>query len=192
MNINNLPNAITLARIFLVPVLIVVLKQGNYQAALAIFLIAGISDGLDGFIAKRYNMVTHLGAVLDPLADKLLLVSTYVMLTVLGDVPFWLMVAVASRDVLIVGGYLTVTSISGPVKMQPSWLSKFNTVMQIVLVLIILVQRSYGIDMPLLNTILFVVVLLTTIASGFHYIWLWLVKHEVSSADESTNKTTNK
>jgi cardiolipin synthase len=187
MNISNLPNAITLSRIFLVPVLIVLLKQGNYPAALAIFLLAGISDGLDGYIAKRYNLITHLGAVLDPVADKLLLVSTYVMLMLLGDIPFWLMIAVVSRDLLIVGGYLTVTSISGPVKMQPSWLSKFNTVMQIVLVLAILVERALDTNIVLLNTTLFFAVLITTVASGIHYMWIWLVQHEI--APEPTNKS---
>lgn len=189
MNIRYLPNAITLSRIFLVPILIVVLKQGNYQAALVIFLLAGISDGLDGYIAKRYDLVTHLGAVLDPVADKLLLVSTYVMLMLLGDIPFWLMIAVASRDILIVGGYLTVTSITGPVEMQPSWLSKFNTVMQIVLVLAILVERAVGADVAMLNTTLFFIVLITTVASGIHYMWIWLVRHEISPASEPENKS---
>jgi len=180
MNLRNLPNAITLSRLFLVPVLIVVLKEGNYEAALMIFLLAGISDGLDGYIAKRFNLVSHLGSVLDPLADKMLLVSTYVMLTILGDIPFWLMMAVAFRDVLIVGGYILVTSVLGPVRMEPSWLSKFNTVTQILLVLVILVQQAFHVPGAWANEPLIFVVLLTTLASGIHYIWLWLIKKEIT------------
>lgn len=170
------------------PWLIVVLKQGNYQLALVIFFIGGISDGIDGYLARRYNLMTHLGAVLDPLADKLMLVSTFVMLTYLGDVPFWLMVVVASRDILIVGGYITVTSITGPVEMKPSLLSKFNTVMQIVLVLAILLQRSYNLHFQLLDQLLYAAVLITTVASGAHYLWLWLVHREITPVNQQNNK----
>lgn len=188
MNISNLPNAITISRLFLVPWLIVMLKQGNYQVALIIFFIGGISDGIDGYIARRYNLMTHLGAVLDPLADKLLLVSAFVMLTVLGDVPFWLMVAVASRDILIIGGYITVTSITGPVVMRPSLLSKFNTVMQILLVLAILVQRTFDMKILLLDQILIAAVLVTTVASGAHYLWIWLVQRDITPVNRHNNK----
>ena len=122
-----LPNAITLVRLGLVPVFIVVLKAQDYTVALLVFAVAGLSDGLDGFIAKRFNLVTRLGAILDPLADKVLLVSAYVMLTILGHLPFWLVLTVGFRDLLIVGGYLVYTSLIGPVAMRPTYLSKFNT-----------------------------------------------------------------
>jgi len=131
----NLPNTITLSRIALAPVFILVLKDGDYLTALAVFLIAGISDGLDGFIAKRFNLTSRLGAILDPAADKILLISAYVMLTVMNHIPFWLMLTVAFRDFLIIGGYLVYTSLMGAVQMRPSYLSKLNTFMQISLII---------------------------------------------------------
>jgi len=179
MRFRNLPNAITASRLLLVPVLILVLKEGDYTAGLVVFFVAGISDALDGYIAKRFHLVTQLGAVLDPLADKALLVSAYVMLTLLGHVPFWLMLTVAFRDLLIVGGYLVVTSMMGAVRMQPSYLSKFNTLAQIVLVLAILTQAAAGWPQGLLTQGLVYLVLATTVASGAHYIWLWGVRREV-------------
>ena len=109
-----LPNMITLLRMAFVPLLILVLKDHRYLEALWVFLIAGISDGLDGYIAKRFGFVSQLGAILDPLADKILLVSAYVMLALLAFVPFWLVLVVTFRDVVIVGGYLVYTSLYGP------------------------------------------------------------------------------
>ena len=163
-----LPNAVTLSRLFLVPVLILVLKQEGYISALVIFLVAGVSDALDGYIAKRFNLVSQLGAVLDPLADKVLLVSAYIMLSWLGHIPFWLVLAVAFRDLLIIGGYLVVTSVMGSVHMRPSYLSKLNTVMQIVLVFAILAQQASGLTVPLVTTGLVYLVLITTVVSGVH------------------------
>ena len=189
MKFSYLPNAVTLSRLFLVPVLILVLKQEDYVAALAIFLIAGVSDALDGFIAKRFNLVSQLGAVLDPLADKVLLVSAYIMLTWIGHIPFWLVLAVAFRDLLIVGGYLVVTSVMGSVHMNPSYISKLNTVLQIVLVLAVLAQQALSMSIPAVTTILVYLVLITTVASGVHYIWLWGIKKDIEplAKQETTN-----
>lgn len=177
--LQHLPNLITLARIGLVPVLILLLRDRSYDLALAVFFIAGVSDALDGFLAKRFGLQTHLGAVLDPAADKLLLVSTYVMLTLLGDIPFWLTLAVASRDVLIVGGYLLYTSQAGPVRMRPSWISKLNTLFQIALVCLILAERAVGAEWPALVTTIIYGVLATTVASGLHYLWSWMVLKDI-------------
>jgi cardiolipin synthase len=168
-----LPNAITLVRLGLVPVFIVVLKAQDYTVALVIFAVAGLSDGLDGFIAKRFNLVTRLGAILDPLADKVLLVSAYIMLTVLGHLPFWLVLTVGFRDLLIVGGYLVYTSLIGPVAMRPTYLSKFNTFLQITLVVAILVQQAMALPLALLVQILIYGVFITTVSSGVHYVWIW-------------------
>jgi len=172
-NISNLPNAITVSRIALVPVLILLLKSQDYVPALIVFLIAGISDALDGYIAKRYNLVTGLGAILDPLADKILLVSAYIMLSFLGHVPFWLVLSVAFRDLLIIGGYLVYISLVGAVQMRPSYLSKLNTVMQILLIVAILVQQAASSFFPVLTNGLIIAVLITTVASGAHYLWIW-------------------
>ena len=179
VSISQLPNLITISRIALAPVLILLLKDHEYAASLAVFVIAGVSDGLDGFIAKRFHFESRLGSILDPLADKILLLSSYVMLTLLDHLPFWLMLTVAFRDLLIVGGYLVYTSMVGPVQMRPSWLSKFNTFMQIALVSVILAQQALHWVYPPAIEALIYAVLLTTVASGGHYLWTWLVIKEV-------------
>ena len=177
--LSSLPNAITLGRIALTPVFILFLKDQDYATALAIFLIAGFSDGLDGFIAKRYNLITRLGGLLDPLADKILLVSAYVMLSLLDKLPFWLVLSVTFRDLLIVGGYLVYTSLVGPVRMRPSRLSKINTVAQVVLIIAVLVDAAALFTMPLTVTTLIYVVLATTLASGLHYLWVWGIMKDI-------------
>ncbi len=182
MSFSQLPNLITLSRIALVPVLILMLKDREYAAALAVFFLAGLSDGLDGLIAKRFGLRSQLGAVLDPLADKILLVTSYMMLTIQGLVPFWLMLTVVFRDLLIVGGYLIYTTLFGTVQMQPSRLSKFNTLMQIALVVALLAQQASGRSYPLLTDWLVYVVFATTVASGLHYLWTWGVMKEVRPA----------
>ena len=177
--LSNLPNAITLLRIALTPVFILLLKSEDYTAALAVFLLAGFSDGLDGYIAKRFNLITRLGGILDPLADKILLVSAYVMLSLLDHIPFWLVLSVVFRDLLIVGGYLVYTSLVGSVQMRPSRLSKLNTVMQVLLIIAVLVEQAALLDVADAVDALIYLVLLTTIASGVHYLWIWGVLKDV-------------
>ena len=184
LNISQLPNLITIFRIALAPVLILLLKEQEYAASLAVFALAGVSDGLDGLIAKRFNFVSRLGSILDPLADKILLVSSYVMLTFLDHLPFWLMLTVAFRDLLIIGGYLVYTSMVGPVQMRPSWLSKINTFMQITLVIVILAQQALHWNHPMTIDALIYAVTFTTVASGLHYLWAWLVVKEVEPVKE--------
>ncbi|MBI3778937.1 MAG: CDP-alcohol phosphatidyltransferase family protein [Gammaproteobacteria bacterium] len=184
LNISQLPNLITICRIALAPVMILLLKEQQYAASLAVFILAGVSDGLDGLIAKRFNFVSRLGSILDPLADKILLVSSYVMLTLLDQLPFWLMLTVAFRDLLIIGGYLVYTSMVGPVQMRPSWLSKVNTFMQIALVIVILAQQAlHWVYRPASDALIYAVTL-TTVASGLHYLWTWLVVKEVEPVKE--------
>ncbi len=183
INASQLPNLLTLSRIALAPVLILTLKDHNYLAALLVFLTAGVSDGLDGYIAKRYGFTSRLGAILDPTADKILLVSTYVMLMLLDHLPFWLVLTVVFRDLLIVGGYLVYTSVVGSVQMKPSLLSKFNTLMQIVLALAVLVNEGLGLSFTLWVDVLVYTVFVTTVASGVHYVWIWIVLKETRSAD---------
>jgi len=185
---SQLPNLITISRIALVPLLILLLKEQDYLSALIVFFVAGASDGLDGWIAKRFNFKSRLGSILDPAADKILLVSAYVMLTVLGHVPFWLMLTVGFRDLLIVGGYLVYTSQVGSVHMRPSYISKFNTLMQITLIVVILVQQAAGWSYPLVSAILIYMVLATTLASGAHYLWIWGVMKEIEPSSAATAK----
>lgn len=184
LSLSQLPNLITMARIALVPVLILLLKDEKYAASLAVFVIAGVSDGLDGYIAKRFHFQSRLGSILDPIADKILLLCSYVMLVLLNHIPFWLMLTVVFRDLLIVGGYLIYTSMIGPVQMNPSWLSKFNTFLQISLVIIILGQQALGLVYAPLVEILVYGVLLSTVVSGVHYLWIWLVMKDVELVKE--------
>jgi len=186
MRWNQVPNTITLLRLFMVPLLIFELKNENYQMALLVFLVAGVSDALDGYIAKKFNFVSNFGAVLDPAADKLLLVSAYIMLSIIGQMPFWLVLIVVSRDLFIVGGYMVVTSLMGAVSMSPSKLSKFNTFMQILLVVAILTDKAAGLDSQKILTGLIYIVSATTIASGVHYFWLWIVKKEIVTLEEQS------
>ncbi len=192
--ITTIPNIITMFRIATVPVLILLLHDQYYGWAFLVFLIAGISDGLDGFIAKRFDMASELGAILDPLADKALIFSSYLMLMILGDLPFWLFLTVVFRDVLILVGSLIYVAFNGKVKMAPSYLSKLNTFMQISLVVAILAQKTFGQDYVTFTDYLVIATFITTILSGVHYVWVWVVKEEIEmvdsvNEDQSASKT---
>lgn len=185
MKLYYLPNAITFLRIALAPVLIVALDERNYGTALLIFLVAGLSDSLDGFIAKRYNLVTRLGTILDPLADKILLLSAYIMLAILGHLPLWLVLTVGFRDLVIVAGYLMYTSLIGSLQIRPTYLSKFNTFLQIALVILILVQETAGLQFAAAVQYIVWGVFLTTVTSCAHYLWIWGVKRHPEAVGES-------
>jgi len=171
-----IPNLLTLARIGLVPWLLVLLQEQEYGWSLAVFVIAGASDGLDGFIAKRFDAMTKLGAILDPLADKALIVSAYVMLSVMQVIPFWLMIAVVFRDVVIVGGYLIMVLFFGSVKMQPLKVSKLNTFTQIAYIVVVLVTLAFAIDLDQLFVWMNYFVLVTSVISGGAYVYIWAIR----------------
>lgn len=185
MNVSQLPNLITISRLALTPAFVLIMNNEDYGLALVVFAVAGLSDGVDGFVAKRFHYESRLGAILDPAADKILLVSAYVMLTVLGHLPVWLVIVVAFRDLLIVGGYLVYTSMYGPVQMRPSGLSKINTFMQIALVVAVLLEQAIGAAYPMLIQALVYAVLGTTVASGGHYLWTWGVMKELEPHRDS-------
>ena len=173
---HQIPNLLTLARIAAVPVLILFLYEGRYGAALAVFVLAGITDGLDGWIAKRFKCVTRLGSILDPLADKILIVSTYVMLVLAGDLPFWLILLIGFRDLGIIAGVLVLNTLNGHVQMQPSLLSKVNTFLQISLVILVMVERIGFIALEPVAEILLWFVAVTTVASAIHYVYFWFIR----------------
>lgn len=179
-----LPNLLSLARLAMVPWLMILLNQQEYVWSLVVFLLAGASDAIDGFIAKHFNAETELGAILDPLADKALLVSCYIMLSVSGYVPFWLMVVVVFRDAVIVGGYIVMVLSFGSVKMHPLIISKANTVSQISYVVMLLVALSWSINLEFVLMILSIVVLFTSVVSGTMYVYIWSLK--------ATNSSDNK
>jgi cardiolipin synthase len=178
----NLPNAITIARILAVPLTIWLIISGEYLAAFWVFVLAGISDGVDGFIAKRFNQRTELGRYLDPLADKLLLVSIFVSLGMLRVLPPWVVILVVSRDVLIVGGVLLSMMINQPVQVQPLLLSKLNTAAQIVLAGVVLAVLGFGMSSDGLVLFGSAVVAALTIASGAQYVMGW-IRHMGSSTE---------
>jgi cardiolipin synthase len=169
----NLPNLITMARLLSVPLAIWLMLSNEMLAAFWLFILAGVSDGIDGFIAKRFDMRTRLGALLDPIADKALLVSVYVTLGIAGHLPNWLVILTVFRDVLIVGGFLLLHALHQEVRWQPLVISKINTAAQIALAALALARLGLGFDDHGLLTALVYAVAATTIVSGAAYLVRW-------------------
>ena|SRR5437016_5588401 len=169
----NLPNLISLARLFLVPVTIWLIIDGQYGIAFWVLVAAGISDALDGFIAKRFDRRTRLGALLDPVADKAMLVSVYVTLGIAHQLWTWLVVLVVFRDVLIVGGFLLIQAVALPKRYDPLYISKINTGMQITLVGFVLARLGLGAAPGWIDSALSLAVAATTLASGLAYLLRW-------------------
>ncbi len=178
MNFSSIPNALSILRIILtVPVVISLLNQ-QYFLTIVIFFIAGITDALDGWIAKRFSCQTRLGSILDPSADKLLLMASFVALYMIGLMPIWLLVLIFVRDVMIIAGtvgYFIGSNASEDDLLTPSKLSKINTGLQISLVLYLIGSQIY-IATNQFTIIFFIVVATTTVLSGIDYIWIWVEK----------------
>lgn len=169
----NLPNLITLMRLVLVVPVVYCLLDGDYKTALLLFFIAGASDALDGYLARRFGWFSRFGAIADPLADKLLLVSAFVTLTYTGIIPVWLLVVVMARDVVILTGALTYHYTLGAYDMQPTRLGKLSTFTQIVYVLALICQLA-GLAMPGWIRIEGAWIVATmAFTSGGHYVWVW-------------------
>ncbi len=171
-----IPNLLTLARIGLVPWLVVLLQEQQYGWSLAVFVIAGVTDGLDGYIAKRFNASTYLGAILDPIADKTLLVTSYIMLSVLEIIPFWLMVVVVFRDIVIIGGNLLMVLFFSTMEMKPLAISKLNTVVQIFYIVLVLASLSFGLAYASFINLVGISVAITSVVSGLGYVYIGSVK----------------
>jgi cardiolipin synthase len=150
----SIPNLITLGRILLVPVVVWAIMSNAMWIAFVLFVVAGISDGVDGYLAKRFNMTTELGAYLDPLADKALIVSIYLTLGINGDIPRWLVILVVSRDILIVGGIMLSWLMGNPLKIRPLLVSKLNTVAQIVFACVVLGSLGFNYQVPVFKLVL--------------------------------------
>jgi cardiolipin synthase len=168
----NVPNTITLLRIMCVPVFLSLLAQGDYRLAVVVFVIAGLSDGLDGTIARLTDTRTELGAHLDPAADKLLLVSSYIALAILGDIPVQLMIVIIVRDVVILGGFFMSGAMVGRyMEMAPSVWGKATTCAQILTAIAVLLTRAgWAPIAPMALTVMFAVTALATIVSGIDYV----------------------
>ena len=170
----SIPNLITLGRILLVPIVVWAIASGAMWLAFVLFLAAGVSDAVDGFLAKRFGMTTVLGAYLDPLADKALIVSIYLTLGISGEIPRWLVILVVSRDIMIVGGVVLSWLVGSPLKMRPLIVSKLNTVAQIAFACVVLGSLGFGIDVAPLDTILMGLVAALTLASVAAYLIEWI------------------
>lgn len=171
----SVPNFISLARLLCVPLAVWLIVTSQMQAAFYVFVAAGISDAIDGFIAKRFNARTALGRYIDPLADKALLVSVYVALGLKGALPDWLVILVVFRDVLIIGGALLVHTLTNQtMRLEPLLISKLNTLMQILLAVAVLAKLGFGFDDRGAATGLVYATAATTALSGAAYIVRWV------------------
>ena len=179
----NLPNLITIGRILLVPVVVWAIASGQMQIAFLVFLIAGVSDAVDGFLAKRLRMTSNLGAHLDPLADKALIVSIYVALGITEAIPRWLVILVVSRDILIVGGVMLAWFVGKPIRVKPVLVSKLNTAAQIVLACLVLGSLAFGLAFkPAEYAVMATVATLTLASIGF-YVREWVLHMSASEAN---------
>ena len=167
------PNVISLGRLLSVPLTVWVILQGYFVVAFGIFVAAGVSDAVDGFLAKRFGMETELGRYLDPLADKALLVAVFMTLGQMGYLPIWLVILVVSRDVLIVGGVILTNTFFEGCRPQPVLISKINTAAQIVLAAVVLGGIAFGLGVAPLTNVLVYAVGATTAVSGAIYLVQW-------------------
>lgn len=167
------PNLITLARLLSVPVTVYVILLGYYGWAFWIFLAAGVSDAVDGLIAKHYRVTSQVGSFLDPLADKALLLGVFVALGSLGHITLWLVILIVFRDLLIIGGALLFQTLTHSLKMEPLFISKVNTVAQIALAGFVLARLGLGASGWWLESLLGYAVAATTLASGAAYVVKW-------------------
>ena len=182
-----LPNLITIFRFLLVPGVIFALLTDKMGWALAGFVLAGVSDGVDGFIARHFNQRTELGAYMEPMADKLLLVSVFVVLGFMGELPLWLVIAAVSRDGLIVCAVVLSTVMADPVEMKPLFISKANTAMQIILAATVLAELAFEAQFGAVRVALISVSGLLTVSSAAAYLVGWLRHMSGHGESKSSN-----
>jgi cardiolipin synthase len=161
-------------RLLLVPAVVLAMLNARWDWAFAGFLVAGISDGIDGFIARRWNQSSRLGAYLDPIADKLLLVSVFVVMGFAGELPLWLVVTMVSRDGLIICAVLLSSVMSHPIEVKPLFVSKANTAAQIMLAALVLGELAFSAHLGPLRTALILLTGVLTVASAAAYLVAWL------------------
>jgi cardiolipin synthase len=160
----------------LVPIVVWAITSGQMRIAFLLFLIAGISDGVDGFLAKRFHMKSELGAYLDPLADKALIVSIYVSLGIAGALPIFLVILVVSRDIMIISAFMLSWLVGKPMPIKPLMVSKANTVAQILLAVLVLAEQAFGFQAAIGSEIMMGLVAVLTLLSVGFYLAEW-VRH---------------
>lgn len=173
MKLKDIPNLISALRLAAVMPVVYLLLSGEFGWALLLFAMAGASDGLDGFLAKHYGWQSKLGGILDPLADKTLLVCCFLVLGALDLIPLWLVLAVIFRDLLIVGGAVLYHYGVEEVEAAPILISKLNTLLQILLLVAVLTDAGLQPLPPLLLTTLIWACFVTVVISGAQYVWIW-------------------
>ena len=169
----HLPNAITVLRAALVPLLAWLLLERDYERSFALFIALGLSDLADGVIARRFNLRTRFGAIADPLADKLAMLTSVLLLAQQGWLPWWFALLVIGRDVLIVSGALAYHLLIGHVDMAPTWLSKVNTALEFLYLASVLALGAGYFDEGAWLTLFLWVTSATVIASGTQYVYVW-------------------
>tara|TARA_Y100000768_G_scaffold138222_1_gene102971 strand:+ start:1102 stop:1656 length:555 start_codon:yes stop_codon:yes gene_type:complete len=174
MHLNYIPNLISIFRILLIIPVLLLIYNSNYDLALFLFLLAGLSDALDGYLAKKFDWRTRVGALLDPVADKLLVAGTFIILTWLGFVPFWLAAIVVSRDIIIALGVFIYSFVYEPFQGEATKISKINTFLELLYVLMVLSSEAFF--WPPHTIIIFTgsAVFVTVFISGFDYIISWV------------------
>ena len=173
MSLSWLPNAISLLRIALIAPILLLILDGQFGWALALFFVAGFSDGLDGYLAVRFDWQSRLGGLLDPAADKMLITGMFVTLAWIAEIPVWLAAVVILRDVVIVAGALAYNFFVKPVPGEPTRISKLNTALQMLFVLFVLSRAGFGWPDKITITVLGAAILVTVIISGVDYVWSW-------------------
>lgn len=171
-----LPNLITVGRLIIVPTILWLIVDERFVAAFVVFVLAGISDGIDGFIARQYNLRSRLGAYLDPLADKALLVSIYLSLTFIAEIPAWLAMIVVSRDLFIIGGVILSWVLDRPIEVRPLMISKVNTALQIMFAALVIGDLAFHTSLDDLRSWFAVAVGVLTVLSAAAYLMDW-VRH---------------
>ncbi|MCW8901832.1 MAG: CDP-alcohol phosphatidyltransferase family protein [Gammaproteobacteria bacterium] len=172
MKKSDIPNVISIIRIVMVIPIAFCLWNQNFLTALLLFLVGGLSDGLDGFLARRYHWQTALGVILDPMGDKLMMLAAYLLLGWHNLLPWWLVVLVISRDLIIVLGSLLYRKFVGEAKLKPLFISKLNTTVQIILVLLVMLSQVIEIHLLIIDGFIWLVAV-TTLLSGYAYINEW-------------------
>lgn len=173
MKTHHIPNVISIARIGLVWPIVHLLLDRQFNLALVLMVIAGLSDALDGWLARHYHWQSRLGSYLDPAADKLLLVTGYIALASMDLLPVWLVATVVLRDAIILIGALAYYLLVGPFDGQPLIISKLNTFLQLVLLITVIISQSIGIPLQIFLDIASITVFITTVVSGISYAYIW-------------------
>jgi cardiolipin synthase len=179
--LRQVPNLISLIRIALIPPIAAALVQGELRIAMLMIFVAAASDGVDGFLARRFGWQTELGAILDPAADKLLMATVFVTLAVLGGVPLWLMSAAVGRDALIVAGTLAYRYWIGPISIRPTVISKINTLCQLNFILYVVARLQFPVLPAWPATLLGALVLVTVVVSGMDYVLTYSMRAQAEA-----------